>query len=173
MPCGAQKVDFLLMLTQNYIPVLLATGTAVVKNTFSTLDACCWKKKKNSHLWPLTYGRSPRTWSLPSSNGHSRGQKTLSVERFLHWVMFCLCSDMRSPHCLTFSSDNAASFVPHYLAVSQLPNPWLCVPKASSKVAFLKQSSKLSTLSYPPILLWGWKVFFPLPQGLSCMLRTG
>lgn len=58
MPRGAQRVDFLLMLTQNYIPVLLATGTAVVKNTFSTLDACCWKKKKihidgHSHMADL------------------------------------------------------------------------------------------------------------------------
>lgn len=38
-------------------------------------------------------------------------------------MRFCLRSDMRSVHCLTFSADNAASFVPYYLAVSQLPNP--------------------------------------------------
>lgn len=78
--------------------------------------------KKKSHLWPLKYGRSPRTWSLPNCTGHPRGQKTLSVQGFLHWVMFCLCSDMRSLLCLTFSADDAAGFVPYYLAVIQLPN---------------------------------------------------
>lgn len=63
MPRGAQRVDFLLMLTQNYIPVLLATGTAVVKNTFSTLDACCWKKKKftlmATHIWQISKDLKP------------------------------------------------------------------------------------------------------------------
>ena len=121
MPQGAQRVDLHLQLTQNYVPVLLATGTAVVKNTFSTLGACCWGKK--SHLWLLRYDRSPRTWRLPNCNSHPWGQKTLSVQGFLHWAMFCLCSDMRSPHCWTFSANNVAVFVPYFLAVSQLLNP--------------------------------------------------
>lgn len=64
MPQGAQRIDFLLKLTQNYIPVLLATGTAVVKNTFSTLDACCWKKKKKitfmaTQIWQISKDLKP------------------------------------------------------------------------------------------------------------------
>lgn len=79
--------------------------------------------KKKSHLWLLKYDTSPRTWSLPNCNSHPWGQKTLRVQGFLHWAMFSLCSDMRSPHCWTFSANSVAVFVPYSLAVSQLLNP--------------------------------------------------
>lgn len=161
--------------------MLLATGTAVVKNTFSTLDACCWKKK--SHIYGTRIRQSSKELKPPQRDGHPSGRER-SVQRDLHWEMFCLCSGMRSPHCLTVQCGQCSQLCPPGClpAASQLPNPVVpcaqrllqgcCSPaddrlRGSPRAGF---PSELSTLCHSPILLRGWEVLSP--PGFRCMQNS-